>query len=113
MIKTILIFKLLILLALQPVSAAFMASASLAGQAGDHSHQGMMMDCEQMDPSKCSDMDTCVMLGHGNCDTQSSGIIPDFKFDSSIALNSRFAIGMQDYLQPSSETPQRPPRTTR
>ena len=110
MIKTILIFKLLILLALQPVGAAYMASASLAGQMDSDSHQGMMMDCEQMDPASCTDMGACMLLGHSSCDSQSAGIIPDFKFESSIAFNPLYASAMQDYLQPPAGTPQRPPR---
>jgi hypothetical protein len=73
--RKILITYLLLMLALMPVAQAI-EPVIAAGDAGQMSHDHMLMDCGQVDPDHCIDFDDCASGNHNGCDSKTkTGLI--------------------------------------
>ena len=69
MLRKLLITHLLFVLALQPVAQAISSTVTPI-EAGQSSHELMVMDCGQVDPDHCVDFGSCASGVHTSCDSK-------------------------------------------
>ena len=68
--RKLLIINLVLMLGLHPVAQAvgpLVAPADAPGQM----HESMIMDCGQVDPGHCKELESCGSGSHANCDAKS------------------------------------------
>jgi len=107
--RKLLIIHLLLVLALQPVAQAISPTVGPV-EANQTLHEQTNMDCGQVDPNHCVDVETCVSGGHSSCDS---------KFKSTLLLpalrehpdNSAYNFHpLSQYFSHHAELLLRPPR---
>ncbi len=113
MAKTLLIIKLLLALALLPVSQSFALSQTALDPTAPYTRiLPAMADCEQMGSPACSDIVYCPATGHSGCDFSGQLVLSaqnHYLGDNANKLSINHSNG---YLLLLIETLLRPPRNT-
>lgn len=104
-----LITYLLLMLALLPVAQAI-GPVIAAGDAGQVSHDLMLMDCGQMDPNHCVDHDNCAWGNHSSCDSKTKTSSPSLELIINPGVNFYNAREDDRYSSHQTALILRPPR---
>lgn len=107
--RKLLIIHLLFILALQPVAQAIGPTVGPV-ENGQTSHESMIMDCGQVDPSHCVDFNNCAAGGHTGCDskTKSNLLLPALTVQPVTRVFNSYH--SSQYLSHHAERLLRPPR---
>jgi hypothetical protein len=107
--RKILIINLLLMLALQPAAQAIGPVGGTAN-AGEVSHDLVMMDCGQVDPDHCIDYDNCASGSHSSCDSKTRTSLFVLVSISSSSRSIYSACSAERYSSHHVERLLRPPR---